>query len=166
MRQKKMHFSRSTRVPLTIMIPYLMTTSKANKPLCKVHTRHHHEHFDFLSLFLSLFVMSLRWNLTSRYFFLSYIIQVCEMIKKNERFHQWRRCRIFLTFLLTTYCYLHWWAGHIKWWDREICHGNRIREEFLSSPSLRFSSWISRELLVLFVRWLTTASASQRLTCV
>jgi hypothetical protein len=46
-RQKKMRFSRSTRVPLTIMIPYLMATGKANNPLCKVHNRCHDQQLDF-----------------------------------------------------------------------------------------------------------------------
>jgi hypothetical protein len=50
-RQKKMRFSRSARVPLTIMIPYLMATGKANKPLCKVHNRCHDQQLDFVSCF-------------------------------------------------------------------------------------------------------------------
>jgi hypothetical protein len=46
-----MRFSRSTRVPLTIMILYLMATGKANNPLCKVHNRCHDQQLDF-SFFL------------------------------------------------------------------------------------------------------------------
>jgi hypothetical protein len=76
-RQKKMRFSRSTHVPLTIMIPYLMATGKANKPLCKVYNRCHDQQLDFVFL-----VRSFLRNLTSYYFSFSHIIQVCGLIIK------------------------------------------------------------------------------------
>ena len=46
-----MRFSRSALVPLTIMIPKLMATDKANKPLYKVHNHCHDQQLDFVSCF-------------------------------------------------------------------------------------------------------------------
>lgn len=101
MRQKKMHFFQIDSCPVNDNDPLFDDDEQGQQA-----TLQSPHSLSSWVLRFSLLLMSLRWNLTCLYFFLSHITQVCGMTNKNERFHQWRRRRIVVTFLLTTYCSL------------------------------------------------------------